>query len=78
VKACCEIVPGSLGGERPSLNLPFVIDEFAAPQQPKMLQRSYTVSGMMEFLDIEALLACLADVIFTDVPKKPIWATKTY
>jgi hypothetical protein len=84
VKACCEIVPGSLGGERPSLNLSFVIDGFAAPQQAQMLQRSYSVSGMMEFLDIEALLAqrlcqtCLADVVFTDVPKKPIWATKTY
>jgi hypothetical protein len=49
-----------------------------------MLQYGYAVSGMMEFLDIEALLAqrlcqtCLADVVFTDVPKKPIWATKTY
>jgi hypothetical protein len=49
-----------------------------------MLQRGYAVSGVMEFLDIEALLAqrlcqtCLANVVFTDVPKKPIWATKTY
>jgi hypothetical protein len=49
-----------------------------------MLQRGYAVSGMMEFPVIEALLAqilcqtCLADVVFTDVPKKPIRATKTY
>jgi len=84
MKACCEIVPGSLGGERPSPDLFFVAVRAAALQQPEMRQRGYLVSGMMEFLAIKALLAqrlcqaCLADVVFTDVSKKSIWATKTY
>jgi hypothetical protein len=48
-----------------------------------MLQCGSAVSGMMQFLVIKALLAqrlyqtCLANVVFAQVPKKPIWATKT-